>query len=173
MLKKVARIQYVYSIEATEPFTNKACQLSLGWKTSTTTFGNSSGTESKSERTFVPSPWKIIIIGKQVISLISVLKRIKATLQHTVNVRLWGSPVIDPTTSKQKNISDHNPHGIKHPPLAFNVMNSICDEVLKLKKSTMIPVLSGHGIKLTASIKRKVAEVPKFIFPIYFKWNLY
>lgn len=31
---------------------------------------------------------KIIIIGKQVISLISVLKRIKATLQHTVNFRL-------------------------------------------------------------------------------------
>ena len=29
-----------------------------------------------------------IIIGKQVISLISVLKRIKATLQHTVNFRL-------------------------------------------------------------------------------------
>lgn len=31
---------------------------------------------------------KIIIIGKQVISLISVLKRIKATLQHTVNFHL-------------------------------------------------------------------------------------
>ena len=31
---------------------------------------------------------KIIIIGKQVISLIFVLKRIKATLQHTVNFRL-------------------------------------------------------------------------------------
>ena len=31
---------------------------------------------------------KIIIIGKQVISLISVLKRIKAILQHTVNFRL-------------------------------------------------------------------------------------
>ena len=30
MLKKIARIQYVYSIEATKPFTNKACQLSLG-----------------------------------------------------------------------------------------------------------------------------------------------
>ena len=116
---------------------------------------------------------KIIIIGKQLISLISVLKRIKATLQHTVNFRLWGSPVIDPTASKQKNSSDDNPHGIKHPPLAFNVMNSICDEVLKLEKSTVIPVLSGHGIKLTASIKRKVAKVPKFIFPIYFKWNLY
>ena len=173
MLKKVARIQYVYSIEATESFTNKACQLSLGWKTSTTTFGNSSGTESKSEKTFVPSPWKNNNYWKIGNFFNFCFEKNQSDFTTYRKLRLWGSPVIDPTTSKQKNISDHNPHGIKHPPLAVNVMNSICDEVLKLKKSTVIPVLSGHGIKLTASIKRKVAEVPKFIFPIYFLWNLY
>ena len=37
----------------------------------------------------------------------------------------------------------------------------------------MKPVLSGHRIKRTPSIKRTVAEVPKFISLIYFKWNLY
>ena len=35
--------------------------------------------------------------------------------------------------------------------------------------STVKPVLSGHRIKRTPSIKRTVAEVPKFISLIYFK----
>ena len=35
--------------------------------------------------------------------------------------------------------------------------------------STVKPVLSGHRIKRTSSIKRTVAEVPKFIPLIYFK----
>ena len=38
---------------------------------------------------------------------------------------------------------------------------------------TVKPVLSGHRIKRTLSIKRTVAEVQKFITLIYFKWNLY
>ena len=39
--------------------------------------------------------------------------------------------------------------------------------------NTVKPVLSGYRIKRTPSIKRTVAEVPKFISLIYFKWNLY
>ena len=39
--------------------------------------------------------------------------------------------------------------------------------------NTVKPVLSGHRIKRTPSIERTVAEVPKFISLIYFKWNLY
>ena len=35
--------------------------------------------------------------------------------------------------------------------------------------NTVKPVLSGHRIKQTPSIKRTVAEVPKFISLIYFK----
>ena len=35
--------------------------------------------------------------------------------------------------------------------------------------NTVKPVLSGHRIKRTPSIKRTVAEVPKFISSIYFK----
>ena len=35
--------------------------------------------------------------------------------------------------------------------------------------NTVKPVLSGHGIKRTPSIKRTVAKVPKFISLIYFK----
>ena len=35
--------------------------------------------------------------------------------------------------------------------------------------STVKPVLRGHCIKRTPSIKRTVAEVPKFISLIYFK----
>ena len=35
--------------------------------------------------------------------------------------------------------------------------------------STVKPVLSGHRIKRTPSIKRTVAEVPKFTSLIYFK----
>ena len=35
--------------------------------------------------------------------------------------------------------------------------------------ATVKPVLSGHRIKRTPSIKRTVAEVPKFISLIYFK----
>ena len=38
---------------------------------------------------------------------------------------------------------------------------------------TVKPILSEHRIKRTPSIKRTVAEVPKFISLIYFKWNLY
>ena len=34
---------------------------------------------------------------------------------------------------------------------------------------TVKPVLSGHRIKRTPSIKRTVAKVPKFISLIYFK----
>ena len=37
----------------------------------------------------------------------------------------------------------------------------------------MKPVLGGHRIKRTPSIKRTLAGVPKFISLIYFKWNLY
>ena len=36
-------------------------------------------------------------------------------------------------------------------------------------ESTVKPVLSRHCIKRTPSIKRTVAEVPKFISLIYFK----
>ena len=35
------------------------------------------------------------------------------------------------------------------------------------------PVLSGHRIKQTPSIKQTVAKVPKFMSLIFFKWNLY
>ena len=35
--------------------------------------------------------------------------------------------------------------------------------------NTVKPVLSGHRIKRTPSIKRTVAEVPKFISLIWFK----
>ena len=38
---------------------------------------------------------------------------------------------------------------------------------------TAKPVLNGHRIKRTSSIKQTVAKVPKFISLIYFKWNLY
>ena len=41
------------------------------------------------------------------------------------------------------------------------------------KNSTVKLVLSGHRIKRIPSIKRIVAEVPKFISLIYLKWNLY
>ena len=37
------------------------------------------------------------------------------------------------------------------------------------KINTVKPVLSGHRIKGTPSIKRTVAEVPKFIPLIFFK----
>ena len=40
-------------------------------------------------------------------------------------------------------------------------------------RDTVKPVLSGHRIKRTPSIKRTIVEVPKFISLIYFKWNLY
>ena len=39
--------------------------------------------------------------------------------------------------------------------------------------NTVKPVLGGHHIKRTPSIKRTLAEVPKFISLIFFKWNLY
>ena len=39
----------------------------------------------------------------------------------------------------------------------------------KTKQGTVKPVLSGHRIKRTPSIKRTEAEVPKFISLIYFK----
>ena len=42
-------------------------------------------------------------------------------------------------------------------------------ENLSLQPSTVKPVLRGHRIKWTTSIKRTVAEVPKFISLIYFK----
>ena len=48
-----------------------------------------------------------------------------------------------------------------------------CSIQLKLSKNTVKPVLSRHPIKQTPSFKRTVAEVPKSIFLIYFKWNLY
>ena len=38
-----------------------------------------------------------------------------------------------------------------------------------LNGNTVKPVLSGHRIKWTPSIKRTVAEVPKFVSLIYFK----
>ena len=43
------------------------------------------------------------------------------------------------------------------------------DFTRKFFESTVKPVLSGHRIKRTPSIKRTVAEVPKFISLIYFK----
>ena len=46
-------------------------------------------------------------------------------------------------------------------------------ENLSLQPSTVKPVLRGHRIKWTTSIKRTVAEVPKFISLVYFKQNLY
>ena len=39
--------------------------------------------------------------------------------------------------------------------------------------TTVKPVFSGHRIKRTPSIKRTVAEVPKFISLIYLNLNLY
>ena len=55
-----------------------------------------------------------------------------------------------------------------------NVKISIRHLVKYINSSnTVKPVLSGHRIKRTPSIKRTVAEVPKFISLIYFKWNLY
>ena len=41
--------------------------------------------------------------------------------------------------------------------------------VFSPEEITMKPVLSGHRIKRTLSIKRTVTEVPKFISLIYFK----
>ena len=49
----------------------------------------------------------------------------------------------------------------------YNLMTSLW------KPSTAKPVLTGHRIKRTPSIKRTVAEVPKFYSLIYLKWNLY
>ena len=43
----------------------------------------------------------------------------------------------------------------------------------KYRDTALSLTLSGHRIKRTPSIKRTVAEVPKFISLIYFKWNLY
>ena len=40
---------------------------------------------------------------------------------------------------------------------------------MELHSNTVKPVLSGHRIKRTPSIKRTVAEVPKFVSLIYFK----
>ena len=42
----------------------------------------------------------------------------------------------------------------------------------KFNNITAKPVLSGYRIKQTPSIKRTVAEVPKFISLLYFKWNI-
>ena len=41
--------------------------------------------------------------------------------------------------------------------------------LLRKVTTTVKPVLSGHRIKRTPSIKRTVAEVPKYISLIYFK----
>ena len=55
-----------------------------------------------------------------------------------------------------------------------NVKISILHLVKYINSSnTVKPVLSGHRIKRTPSIKRTVAEVPKFIPLIFFKWHLY
>ena len=43
------------------------------------------------------------------------------------------------------------------------------DVVPYLDEATVKPVLSGHRIKRTPSIKRTVAEIPKFISLIYLK----
>ena len=45
----------------------------------------------------------------------------------------------------------------------------IAHTLAKLSLNTVKPVLSGHRIKRTPSIKRTVAKVPKFISLIYFK----
>ena len=53
-------------------------------------------------------------------------------------------------------------------PLSFEL--SLCKTDVTLRQTdTVKPVLSGHRIKRTPSIKRTVAEVPKFISLIYFK----
>ena len=49
------------------------------------------------------------------------------------------------------------------------MQETACHIHFALKVLTVKPVLSGHRIKQTPSIKRTVAEVPKFIFLIYFK----
>ena len=47
------------------------------------------------------------------------------------------------------------------PHISFNLFKQVCE-------STVKPVLSGHRIRRTPSIKRTVAEGPKFISLIYF-----
>ena len=49
------------------------------------------------------------------------------------------------------------------------MQETACHIHFALKVLTVKPVLSGHRIKQTPSIKRTVAEVPKFISLIYFK----
>ena len=56
--------------------------------------------------------------------------------------------------------------GLRPSPFFFHLASNAFPDTVK-------PVLSGHCIKRTPSIKQTVAEVPKFISLIYFKWNLY
>ena len=56
------------------------------------------------------------------------------------------------------------------PPTNFSILIiSYYFIVLDILLNTVKPVLNGHRIKRTPSIKRTVAEVPKFISLIYFK----
>ena len=59
------------------------------------------------------------------------------------------------------------------PSISGLFLNDISDHLpifsLILYNNTVKPVLSGHRIKRTPSIKRTVAEVPKFISLVYFK----
>ena len=64
----------------------------------------------------------------------------------------------------------------KLPPLMLKLSPKELHESLRQLRqvnNTVKPVLSGHRIKRTPSIKRTVAEYPKFISLIYCKSNLY
>ena len=53
--------------------------------------------------------------------------------------------------------------------MKFEADKEYMENLSFIQPSTMKPVLRGHRIKWTTSIKRTVAEVPKFISLIYFK----
>ena len=62
-------------------------------------------------------------------------------------------------------------HRFRDPTSKFRVVST--QEKGRKKKVETLLWYSETRIKRTPSIKRTVTEVPKFIFLIYFKWNLY
>ena len=104
--------------------------------------------------------------------------------------QLLNNPVYNPPSLKQlatqaipqkpKKSDDIPPPSIKlTPEILWIISTQLSCRISRLNYwnnyllTTVKPVLSGHRIKRTLSIKRTVAKVPKFISLISFKWNLY
>ena len=78
--------------------------------------------------------------------------------------------VIDPgTVRRQWNVGRIEQTYLGPDCLVREVDVRVNGNTLKRPITIVKPVLSGHRIKWTPSIKRTVAEVPKFISLIYFK----